>query len=56
MASAGKRNASNRTIPKATPTRHFDPKRNIVNEVLAVLIQLLSIKWEERMILMVKKP
>ena len=36
MASAGKRNASNGTIPKSTPTRPSDPKRNRVNEVLAI--------------------
>ena len=36
MASAGKRNASNGTIPKATPTRPSGPKRNRVSEVLAI--------------------
>ena len=36
MALAGKRNASNGKIPKATPTMPSDPKRNRVDEVLAI--------------------
>ena len=36
MASAGKRNVSNGMIPKATPRRPSDPKRNRSNEVLAI--------------------